>query len=101
MAVTRERKDVTAGMRKPEEKVPFWRIHQGASSRLDFAGEAATCRGGGLARQSWASWARSQEKIKIELDFKFQRIWKFGKTWRNSTRRFRRNLDMGIFPKFF
>jgi hypothetical protein len=29
------------------------------------------------------------------------RILEFGKAWKNSTRRFRRNLEMGIFPKFF
>jgi hypothetical protein len=35
MAVTGEGKDVTAGMRKPEERAAFRRIRQGASSRLD------------------------------------------------------------------
>jgi hypothetical protein len=28
-------------------------------------------------------------------------IWDFCKTLRNFARRFRRNLDMGILPKFF
>jgi hypothetical protein len=31
----------------------------------------------------------------------FNEFLEFGRTWRNFTRRFRRNLDMGIFPKFF
>jgi hypothetical protein len=54
--------------------------------------------GGGLVQRSWAG---SQEKIQIDFDFKFQGIRKFGKTWRNCTRRFRWNLDMEFFPKFF
>jgi hypothetical protein len=35
------------------------------------------------------------------LIFEFQGFLEFGKTLRNSTRRFKRNLGMGIFPKFF
>jgi hypothetical protein len=35
------------------------------------------------------------------LIFEFQLNLDLGKTWRNSSRRFRRNLDMWIFPKFF
>jgi hypothetical protein len=35
------------------------------------------------------------------MNFEFQLNLDFGKTLRNSTRRFRWNLDMGIFPKFF
>jgi hypothetical protein len=35
MAVTRETKGITTEMRKPEEKVPFWQIRQGASGRLN------------------------------------------------------------------
>jgi hypothetical protein len=38
-------------------------------------------------------------RFKQNLILNFKRF-KFGKTWRNSTGRFRRNLDMGIFPKF-
>jgi hypothetical protein len=34
------------------------------------------------------------------LIFEFQGVLEFGRTWRNSKKRFRRNLDMGIFPKF-
>jgi hypothetical protein len=32
--------------------------------------------------------------------FEFEGILEFGKTLRNSTRRFRRNLDMRFFSKF-
>jgi hypothetical protein len=43
----------------------------------------------------------SKEDSKRKLVFKFQMNLGFGKTWRNFTRGLRRNLDMGIFPKFF
>jgi hypothetical protein len=33
MAMTKERKDITAKMRKPEETAPCWRIRQGALGR--------------------------------------------------------------------
>jgi hypothetical protein len=46
----------------------------------------------GPAWVSWTGWAGSQGRFQINLDF--------GKTLRISTRRFRRNLDMRIFPKF-
>jgi hypothetical protein len=37
----------------------------------------------------------------MEIDFEFLKNIDFGKTLRNFIRRFRRNLDMRIFPKFF
>jgi hypothetical protein len=37
----------------------------------------------------------------MEMIFKFQWNLKFSKTLGNSTRTFKRNLDMGIFSKFF
>jgi hypothetical protein len=37
----------------------------------------------------------------MEIDFEFQMNLDFGKTLMNFTRRFRRNLDMRIFLKFF
>jgi hypothetical protein len=39
----------------------------------------------------------SNRKLIFEIQFHLD----FGKIWRNSTKRFRRNLDMRIFPKFF
>jgi hypothetical protein len=36
-----------------------------------------------------------------EILFEFQLILEFGRTLKNSTRRFIRNLDTGIFPKIF
>jgi hypothetical protein len=49
----------------------------------------------------WAGWAGPQGEIKWEFDVEFQLNLDFGMTFRNSTRRFRRNFDMKIFPKFF
>jgi hypothetical protein len=37
----------------------------------------------------------------MEINFEFQMNLDFGKTLRKFTRRFRRNLDTRIFPKFF
>jgi hypothetical protein len=67
--------------------------------RLGPAGPSAepvTCGG------SWCSEDRpdSEEDSKPKLIFKFQMNSDFGKTLRNFTRRFRRNLDMGIFLNF-
>jgi hypothetical protein len=40
-------------------------------------------------------------RFKHILVFKFQGFSEFDGTWRNFTRRFRRNFDMEILPKFF
>jgi hypothetical protein len=42
-----------------------------------------------------------EEDSKWKLVFKFQMNLDFGKTSRNFTWRFRSNLDMGFFPKFY
>jgi hypothetical protein len=42
-----------------------------------------------------------KENSNKSLIFEFQGFLEFCQTCRNSTRRFRRNLDMEIFPKFF
>jgi hypothetical protein len=42
-----------------------------------------------------------RRKFRRDLIFEIQINLDFGKTLRNSTRRFRRNLDMGNFPNFF
>jgi hypothetical protein len=55
----------------------------------------------GSGRPTQASWARSQEEIQMELIFKFQMNLEFGKTLRNFTRRYRRNLNLRILTKFF
>jgi hypothetical protein len=53
----------------------------------------------GLARVDWASVARPLGRFKSEFDFfEFQGFLEFGKTLSNSTRRFRRNLVLMIFP---
>jgi hypothetical protein len=68
------------------------------------------------AKGAWAGWARKQPGLtrqmacwaglqgndsKWELIFEFQGFLEFGWTLRISIGRFRRNLDMWIFPKFF
>jgi hypothetical protein len=56
----------------------------------------------GLVWKVWAGWAKIQvEFYNIFGFFEFQWISNFGKTLKICTRRFRRNFDMGIFPKFF
>jgi hypothetical protein len=42
-----------------------------------------------------------RKRFKQKLIFEFQMNLDFSKTLRNLTRRFRRYLDMMIFPKFF
>jgi hypothetical protein len=42
-----------------------------------------------------------RERFQMEMIFEFQWNLKFGKTFRNSTWRFRRNLSIRIFPNFF
>jgi hypothetical protein len=101
MAVTRERKCVTARVHKLEGKGPF----------------------GEYAKALWAEWAKQgggdlrgkvdqrgragltgldpSRRFKWKLIFKFQMNLDFGKNLWISTRRFRRNLDIRIFPKFF
>jgi hypothetical protein len=51
--------------------------------------------------EGWAAWAGHRREIKWIFDFKFQMNLDFGRTLRKFTRRFRRNLDMRISPKFF
>jgi hypothetical protein len=49
----------------------------------------------------WRARLVPREGFKMEIKFEFQKSLEFGQTLRNSTWRFRRNLDMMIFPKFF
>jgi hypothetical protein len=74
-------------------------LHTGQTGRL---GEAAAWEEG------WAGVGKAEpvgpdpmEDSNEKLIFKFQMNLEFGKTLRNFTRRFRRNLDIRIFPKFF
>jgi hypothetical protein len=66
------------------------------------AGQSNGLRGGlGWLEVSWASWVGPRRDFKWKIDFEFQMNLYFGRILRNFTRRFRRNLDMRIFPKFF
>jgi hypothetical protein len=51
--------------------------------------------------QCEAGWVGLKRDFKWKTDFEIQLNSDFGKTLRNSIRRFRRNLDMRIFPEFF
>jgi hypothetical protein len=61
---------------------------------------------GGLRGKGGPMWQTGparpdpREDSNKSLIFEFQGVLEFGRTWRNSKKRFRRNLDMGIFPKF-
>jgi hypothetical protein len=49
----------------------------------------------------WAGWAGLRRDFKWKIDFEIQLNPDFGKALRNSTRGFKRNLDMRIYSKFF
>jgi hypothetical protein len=53
-------------------------------------------RGGPRLGRIW-----SRARIQKEIPFEFQLILEFGRTLENCTRRFRRNLDVGILPRIF
>jgi hypothetical protein len=63
--------------------------------------------GGPTCGEGWAGTGRAglvgldpREDSNEKLIFEFQLNLDFGKTLRNFTRRFRRNREMRIFPKF-
>jgi hypothetical protein len=56
---------------------------------------------GGRRGGSWLSRIRSRAITQKDFIFEFQLILEFDMTLQNCTRRFRRNFDMGIFPKIF
>jgi hypothetical protein len=64
--------------------------------------EAVACKGReGQCGQTGPTGLDPRGDSNGNLISEFQGFLEFGKTLRNSTRRFRRNLDMRIFPKFF
>jgi hypothetical protein len=96
----REKVTSLEGANKKGKHIPqgcHW--HTGQTSQL---GEAVTWEEG------WAGAGKARpvgldprEDSNEKLIFKLEMNSKFGRTLRNFTRRFRRNLDMMIFPKFF
>jgi hypothetical protein len=66
-----------------------------------IGGERGVGRPGWKERRALAGRIRSQARIQKEILFEFQLIFEFGRTLENCTWRFRRNFDMGIFPKIF
>jgi hypothetical protein len=56
----------------------------------------------GVEGEVGRGWAESGAGPKFKkILFEFQLILQFGRTLENCTRRFRRNFNMGIFPKIF
>jgi hypothetical protein len=51
-------------------------------------------------KAGWASWLLGRKPGEIPIGIK-NKIFYFTKAFKICTRRFRRNFDMGIFPKFF
>jgi hypothetical protein len=79
----------------------IWRMHQGGTGqgatrgRRRPMGEVGQCGGTGPAGPDCS------RRFKGKFIFEFQMNWDLGKTLRNFTRRFRRNMDMKFFSKFF
>jgi hypothetical protein len=101
MSVTGVEKRRNSGICRPEGKAPFSgcakAFRDGWAKRGcgDLRGEV------GQHGASWAGWAGPRREFKWKFDSEIQMNLEFGRTLRNFTRRFRRNLDMRIFPKFF
>jgi hypothetical protein len=96
-SVREERESIEHGRPKPKRKTYFAR-----TPRARGPDGPAEWGCGLRARQ-----ASSSELVQIPGEdsskfwfFEFQGFLKLDRTWRNFTRRFRRNLDMRILPKF-
>jgi hypothetical protein len=103
--------------------------HDGGGGSTGGVGRSAR-RGRRPGRAGWLGWQKAEAQLRLavvaqkegrgewggrggrrggsrlgqnskEILFEFQLILEFGRTLENCTRRFRRNLDMGIFPKIF
>jgi hypothetical protein len=98
---TREREGATAGMHKPEEKVPFGEYAKASRNDLAEQGGGDLQGGAGWCGRAGSAGPPYRGDFKWKLIFKFQMNLDFGKTLRISIKRFRRNLCMRIFPKFF
>jgi hypothetical protein len=101
MAVTGEKKGITTGMHKPKEKTHFGEYAK--VSRADWAEWGGGGQRGKAGRRGRVGPVGPDPRrgFKWKLIFEFQINLDFGKPLRNSIKRFRRNLDMRIFPKFF
>jgi hypothetical protein len=98
MLMREEREDESGEGRNPKGKAYSTEYAKGMRTAWDGEGDNGVRGGAGWCRKNWAG---SQGKIQMELIFEFQMNLEFCKTLNNFTRRFRRNLDTAIFPKFF
>jgi hypothetical protein len=104
-----EREGVLTGLRKLKEETAFGKYAKAAQARMgrERVRGLRKKRGAGGAGWAerpdgpagrWADWAESEGKIIFRIKFDF---FYYSKALKNCRRRFRRNFDMWIFPKFF
>jgi hypothetical protein len=94
----RGREEVPRLNAQAQEETPFGECEKAfRADRAERGGSGLLGKVGRLGR----AVPVPREGFKMEIDFEFQMNLDFGKTLRNFTRRFRRNLDMIIFPEFF
>jgi hypothetical protein len=101
MSVTGEREGGMVGRHKPKEKSHSRASAMGHAGLLGKQGRQWPEKGSGPARQPKPTGPESKKGLKSDLIFEFQWIFGIWQDLRNFIRRFRRNLDMRIFPKFF
>jgi hypothetical protein len=91
------------GRHNSENKMYYQEYAEAFGPTRPGEGQSGLQRGG--ERGDWLAikedWVGPQGRFKETLIFEFQKDLDFDKTERNCIRRFRRDLDMGIFPKFF
>jgi hypothetical protein len=96
-----EREGAEDGRRESKKKTYSVKYAKGTRGLSEPMRGMMACEQGGPARRPGLAGLISIGKIQRVLIFEFKLISEFGKTLRISTRRFRRNLDTLIFPKFF
>jgi hypothetical protein len=86
------------------EKAPWWKGTNPKGKR-NPASAPRVFGPNGLSEVAATCEARlvgcASSETRFQMEIEFQMNLEFGQTFRNFTRRFRRTLDMMIFPKFF
>jgi hypothetical protein len=97
VSATEKRKGAPAECRSPKgTRLSGIMLRRLGTARLGGGGSGLRSKRG-RCKAGWAGWARLRRDFKWKTDFEIQLNSDFGKTLRNSTRRFRRNLDIRIF----
>jgi hypothetical protein len=96
MAVMWERESVVDGLDKLKEEAPFGKFTKAAQAEWAERVHGGLRGKAGRHGRGWAGWAEIWEELFPN------KIWIFEYTMALEvcTRRFRRNFDMRIFPKF-